>query len=282
MKKILVPCDFSKQAIDAFRFALTIAERSKGEIHILNVVELPVLHDTVLMPVLSFEAKFLKELQKKAIARFDKLTEKYPHKKVKVKTRVVMGAPARMIQHYAEKNKMDLVVMGTRGASGLKKFVIGSNTEKIVRNVNVPVIAVKKYSRPDSIKNIVFPHALDDREGQKDLVAKVKDLQNFFKATLHLVWINTPVIFSPDVDTKQRLNDFAKRFALKKYTVNIFNDLYEETGIINFAHMIKADMIAMGTHAHKGLVHAISGSLAEDVVNEVDCPIWTYTMKSKN
>ena len=55
MKKILVPCDFSKQAINAYRFALDIAAQSKGTILLLHVIELPVLHDSVLMPVLNFE-----------------------------------------------------------------------------------------------------------------------------------------------------------------------------------------------------------------------------------
>ncbi|MBA4055718.1 MAG: universal stress protein, partial [Marivirga sp.] len=129
MKKILVPCDFSKQAIDAFRFALHIAEKSKGEIHVLNVVELPIMHDTVLMPVLSFEAELLKDLQKKALSRFDRITEKYAHKKVPVKTKVTLGATWFMIQDYVKKHKIDLVVMGTRGASGLRELAIGSNTE---------------------------------------------------------------------------------------------------------------------------------------------------------
>lgn len=281
MQKILVPCDFSKQAIDALRFALNIAERSKGEIHLLNVVELPIMHDTVLMPVLSFEADLLKELQKKAVSRFDKITEKYSHKKVQVKTKVVLGATSLMIQDYIKKHKIDLVVMGTRGASGLREFAIGSNTEKIVRNANAPVIAVKKYPRPGSIKDIVFPTDLNENENLKDIVSRVKDLQLFFKATLHIVKVNTPASFSQDVITDQKLKDFAIKYALKNYTVNIFNDLYEETGIVNFAHKIKAGMIAMGTHGRKGLVHAISGSLAEDIVNHVDSPIWTYTLSKK-
>jgi nucleotide-binding universal stress UspA family protein len=50
--------------------------------------------------------------------------------------------------------------------------------------------------------------------------------------------------------------------------------------VINFAHSIDADMIAMGTHGRKGLAHILSGSLTEDVVNHVECPTWSYTIKS--
>jgi nucleotide-binding universal stress UspA family protein len=279
MQKILVPCDFSKQAIDAFRFALDIAEKSKGEIHFVNVVELPVLHDTVLMPVLTFEADFLKELQQKVISRFDNITEKYQPGKVNVKTKVVLGATSFMIQEYIKKHRIDLVIMGTRGASGVREFVLGSNTEKIVRNASVPVIAVKKYPKPGSIRNIVFANDLTETENLKDLVSEIKELQAFFKATLHVVKVNTPVSFTQDAVTDQKLKDFAAAYSLKNYTLNIYNDLHEETGVINFTHKIKAGMIVMGTHGRKGLVHAVSGSLAEDIVNHVDCPIWTYTIK---
>lgn len=276
MKKILVPCDFSEQAVNAFRFALDLAKQAKGEVHLVNVVELPVMHDTVLMPVLSFEEALLKELREKAEKQFEKLITKYADD-VKVKSTVEFGATSVMIEDYASEKEIDLIVMGTRGASGVREFLIGSNTEKVVRRVACPVIAIKKHVKVEDIKTIVFPNTLEQE--QEDLVRHVKELQSLFGATIHVVWINTPSAFIRDTITWQRMNEFAKRFMLKDYTLNIFNDVFEENGVINFAHHIKADMIAMGTHGRKGIAHVLSGSVAEDVVNHVDCPIWTYTIK---
>ncbi|MBX2967472.1 MAG: universal stress protein [Cyclobacteriaceae bacterium] len=278
MKKILVPCDFSEQAVSAFRFAIDLAAQSKGEIHLVNVIEVPVMHDTVLMPVMAFEEALFKELREKAEKQFKKMIEKHVPEKLKVKTRVIFGPVSRMLADYIKENKLDLVVMGTKGASGVREVFIGSNAEKMVRNSAVPVIAVKKYVKAESIKNIVFPNTLNT-ERQEDLITKVKALQHFFKATLHIVWINTPTNFTRDTVTYKRLQAFAKRFMLKNFTVNVFNDPYEESGTINFANEIGADMIAMGTHGRKGLAHFFSGSVAEDIVNHVDCPIWTYTIK---
>jgi K+-sensing histidine kinase KdpD len=123
----------------------------------------------------------------------------------------------------------------------------------------------------------VFPNSLET--DQEDLVQHVKVLQDFLKATLHIVWINTPGNFTSDNITMVRLKEFAKRFMLKNYTLNVFNDTFEDSGVINFAHSINADMIAMGTHGRRGLNHVMAGSVAEDVVNHIDCPIWTYTIK---
>jgi nucleotide-binding universal stress UspA family protein len=280
MKKIIVPCDFSEQAINAFRFAIDIARQSNGEVHLVHVIELPVLHDTVLMPVLSFEEALFEELREKAEKQFKKLETKYNDDSIKIKSKVVFGATSRMILDYIEENKIDLVVMGTHGASGVREFVIGSNAEKIVRRAPVPVLAVKKYVKGSSIKNIVFPNTLDT-EIQEDLVLKVKALQNLFKANIHIVWINTPNNFTRDSITTARLKAFAKRFMFKDFTIHVYNDPYEESGVINFAHELKADLIAIGTHGRKGLAHLLSGSVAEDLVNHVDCPIWTYTIKKE-
>ncbi len=72
------------------------------------------------------------------------------------------------------------------------------------------------------------------------------------------------------------MKDFAKRFMLKDCTLNVWNDLNEETGVANFINEVKGDLVAMSTHGRKGLNHLMSGSIAEDVVNHFNCPIWTW------
>ena len=277
MQKILVPCDFSKPAINAFRFALDVAAQSKGTIHLLNVIELPILHDTVLMPVLNFEQQLFDDLKKNAETRFKKITDKYNASGVKVVVNTLFGSVSMMIQDYITKESIDVVIMGSHGATGLREVFIGSNAEKVVRRSPVPVLVIKDYVK-GPIKSIVFPNTMDT-ENQEDLVMKVKALQNFFKAHLHLVWINTPLNFTADSVTSQRLEAFAKRFMLKNYTINVFNHRDEERGILEFASSIKADLIAMGTHSRKGISHLLNGSLAEDVVNHNKGLVWTYSLQ---
>jgi K+-sensing histidine kinase KdpD len=198
---------------------------------------------------------------------------------VKVKTEVVFGPTSRTILDYARDHAIDLIAMGSHGASGLRELFIGSNAEKIVRHSPVPVLVLKDYYK-GSMKNIVFPNTLET-EHQEDLMMNVKALQDFFHARLHILWVNTPTNFFRDSITRERLEAFAKRFMLKNYTINIYNDLYEEDGIIRFAGQIKADLIAMGTHGRKGLGHLLAGSLAEDVVNHTKNMIWTYSLKNE-
>jgi len=277
MKKILVPCDFSHSAVQAFIFALQIVQQSKGEIILLHVIELPVLHMTMLGPTLYFEENYLKDIKVSAEKNFKELKAKWTNDGIKVRSLIAQGPTTKTITRIAEENKVDLIVMGTQGATGFKEFLVGSNTEKVVRFSPLPVLAVRKSHELSHIKNIVFPTTLDPN--QNKLLTHIKALQNFFSARLHLLLVNTPHNMKRTIDEKDMMEGYAKDFDLQNYTINTRNDFYESDAIMNFTVKIKADMIAMGTHSRKGLAHLFSGSVAEEVVNHMDCPIWTYSIE---
>jgi nucleotide-binding universal stress UspA family protein len=276
MKKILVPVDFSVPSMEAVKFAINVAIKSKGEIKLVHIVELPVMYDSTLMPALSFEEEFYKEMQKKAEKSFEKIKTKWTGE-VKISSSVEFGNFVTKLLAVADTWGADVIVMGTHGTSGLRDIFIGSNTEKIVRQASMPVIALRKSIKVEDMKDIVY--AISSTEENEDLMEHVKQIQDFLKAQLHLVFINTPAIFRKDVQTLPELKAFAKRFMLKNYTLNIYNDLSEEEGLKNFAESKKASLIAMATHGRRGLAHLLSGSLAEDVVNHIACPVWTYKIK---
>jgi len=276
MEKILVPCDFSEQAIHAFRLAIDIGNTSSAEVHVLHVIELPIMHDDVLTPLPSFDENLLKELGERAEIKLAEL-KKESRQDLFVTTIIEFGPIVSTITNYQEANNISLIVMGTKGISGIEEVFIGSTAEKVVRHASCPVAVVKRRTAVSELRHIVFPNSLE--KGQEDLVLHVKALQDVLKATLHIVWIDTSDKSDDHTLIKQQLEDFAKRFMLKDYTINVFKANDRETGIINFTHWINASMIAMGTHARKGLSHFFKGSVTEDVVNHVDCPIWTYVIK---
>ncbi|UII30655.1 universal stress protein [Fulvivirga ulvae] len=280
MTNILVPYDFSDQAANALRFALQFDETQKRTVHVLHVVEL------MSRPFLNIEEEVLTDLKEqvesKVISRFnDEVLGMFSLKDIRIEVQVAFGHISQTILKFAHSGNMDLIIMGTRGVSGMREILIGSNTEKITRASQIPVIAVKSFVKPDRIKNIVFPNTLMS-DADEDLIVKIKALQHHLGATLHIVWINTPTNFKKDAVTREELKRFSKWYMFKDFTINIYNDINEEAGIINFTHMINADMIALGTHGRKGLAHLLNGSLAEDLVNHADVPVWTYTIKESD
>lgn len=161
--------------------------------------------------------------------------------------------------------------MGTHG-DGNATF--GSNTEKIVRNSPVPVLSVR--CAPQHVRDIVVPLLPDQKDDR--FIRAVQELQNFFGARVHLLYINTPLFFQSDADSDTAMNAFANENQLKNFTTNIRSDYDLEAGISRFAREINADMIALGTHAWKGLAHFFIGSTAEDLVNHLKIPIWTMRL----
>ena len=111
MSKLLVPCDFSGQSMDAFRFAIEVAQAERDEIELLHVIELPVLNDTTLMPTLSFEAEYMKEAAEQARKNFQRMI-KPVKKKLNLTWAVEYGNPAATILFYAKKRKSDLIEIG--------------------------------------------------------------------------------------------------------------------------------------------------------------------------
>jgi nucleotide-binding universal stress UspA family protein len=275
MKKILVPCDFSKPAISAFRFAVDIASKNEGEIILLHVIELLETHGTPFTPAISSEEKaYLKEAKDQAEKSFNKLIAEWAKDGPRVSGQIQYGMAATAITNFVKEKKADLIVMGTKGvAIGLKEIVIGSTTERIIRASTVPVLVIKKYTK-NSIKNIVLASSL--LEDEEELAKEVNALQNLFGATLHIVYINTPSQFLPDGETRQRLNAFARRYMFKDYTTTVYNDLAPESGVINFAKGMKADVVAIATHGRKGFAHILNDSVAQIVGYHIECPILTF------
>lgn len=276
MKRILVPCDFSEPSVQGIKFAVEIAAKSSGLVMLLHILEVPVMHDTM-MPVLNFETSFFNELKMKAEKHLTKLKTKFEKESVKIQSFIEIGPIQKTLARIAEEKRADLIIIGTHGTGGLMESFIGSNTEKVVRFSSVPVIAIHQSAKLSKIKNIIFPTNLE--KNQKPLISRIKKLQAFFSATLHLLLVNTPANLKRTADEKQLMEAYARHSKLVDYTINTRNDFSVEGAIINFTHEIKADMIAMGTHGRKGLSHLFLGSIAESVLNQIDCPTWTYIEK---
>ncbi len=272
MKNILVPCDFSKTAEEAFKFAIKIASQNDGEIHVLYVIDITSLGGkSALSNSYVFNLNFLKDVEKEAEQKFQTMWEKHAPMTMRIKFRHIISSLTSEIENYIKDNNIDLVVMGTHGEGNVS---LGSNTEKVVRTSPVPVLAIR--SAPVHVKNIVLPLLPDQTNDH--FIQKVKELQSFFQATLHLIYINTPLLFQSDPDSNNELEKFAEQAKLTDYTVNVRSDYSVEAGIKHFAKEIDADMIAMGTQAWKGVAHFFLGSTAENVVNNVTMSIWTQCL----
>jgi len=281
MKKILVPTDFSKTSITALETAFDIAKKAGAEIHLLHVVEEAspdsyrvsgewVKEDWE-------ERLFTFKLLEKAKKQLEKLVLDPRFEAVKIEGQLRLGNPFHGMNAIIAEEKVDLVVMGTRGITNLEGMIIGSNTERVVRHSRCPILTVQKKPSSTNFKNIVYATAMSKDEEVFSRI--VKRTQQLYNSTIHLVRINTPGDFQRDKVVKEYMNKFAKSLQLKNFTINVYNDLNEEEGILYFADSIDADLVAMATHGRTGFAHVLAGSIAEDVVNKAKRPVLTFVVK---
>jgi len=272
MKKILVPTDFSEQAENALKVAAQLARKNKSEIYLLHMLELPL---SLVDPANSGgdlpEALFFMKLAHK---RFKEMMSKDYLEGIKVFETVQFQETFDGIVEAAGKHGVDLIVMGSHGASGFKEMFIGSNTEKVVRTSNIPVLVIKNKHEAFAVKNFVF--ATDYSKNNKKSFLEAVNFANKIGAKIHLLFVNTASNFMTTDEVDKMADEFLKDVPIKNYTLNIYNDTSVEKGILNFAQSIDAGLIGMSTHGRKGLAHFFNGSISEDLVNHAKRPVITF------
>ncbi|WP_162339516.1 universal stress protein [Cyclobacterium salsum] len=283
MKSILVPFDFSEEAENAFQLAQEIAAKASCKLKLVHVIEIPTAQHFNTMGEVNMEENFIDkiymvDLVEKRKKQFKALEEAHAVKPYDFSTTISYGNPYAGISSEITEIKADLVIMGSKGSSGLEELLIGSNTEKVVRLSKCPVITVKAPVKANQLKTIVF--ASDFGEDSKKVMKNLKDLQELLEAEIRLVKVNTPNSFEKSKRSMDKIKGFIDTNDLKNVQIDIYNADTEEEGIIEFAEEVDADIIAMATHGRTGFMHLLSGSIAEDVVNSAKRPVWT--MKFKN
>jgi nucleotide-binding universal stress UspA family protein len=275
MKRILVPVDFSEEAKCAAMAAASIARKTNAKIFLLHMIEIPegVIDMQGGTDNSSPAAIFL---MKKIHERFDELKSESFFNGLEVEETVNFEKTFNGVLDGSKKYNVDLIVMGSSGATGIKEIVVGSNTEKIVRHSDVPVLVIKKGSENLEINDVVFASEFKD-EG-KERFRDVFEFTSIFNAKLHLLYINTASNFKTTKAIDTNIAAFLADVNLADFDVTIYNDISVEKGILNFAKEINADLIALNTHGRSGLSQLFNGSIGQELANHALKPVITFKL----
>ncbi|MGX1024857.1 universal stress protein [Psychroflexus sp. MBR-150] len=274
MKKILVPTDFSPEAENALKVAAQIAKNFDSEIFLLHMLELPLDLIDPSQPRGTGDLPEALFFMKLAHQRFNEVMKKDYLKGIKVNETVEFHEAFDGIMEISKKHQCDVIIMGSSGADGLKEIFIGSNTEKVVRHSEIPVLVIKKEIPLFEVKKFVFATDLDSES--IPTFKKAIDFANKLDTTIELVMVNTASKFSTTDEIDDKLKSFTENIDEADYQFSVYNDVNVETGILNYGNKINADLIGISTHGRKGLAHFINGSLSEDLVNHAKRPIVTF------
>lgn len=272
MKRILIPVDFSEYSIEALKIAAQIARKNNCEIILLHLLELP--HQAGVMFGNSASIPEIIFYKNKAINMLEELSDAEYLKGLEVSIAIEINKVSEGIINSSEINNADLIVMGSHGTSGFNELLVGSNTEKVVRFSNIPVLVIKKETNEFKSRNFVF--ASDFSEETRKPFRRMLEFAKIFDSKLFLVMICTPSSFSTTHATEKIMNDFISNYDIDNYSTHIYNDTNIENGIMNFAKSVDADLIGICTHGRTGLAHFYNGSIGEDLINHAIRPVITF------
>lgn len=169
-----------------------MVNKTGAEIHLLHVIEAPTAQSFTTMGMVyvdDMDEAYHVELLKVVKAKLESFTGEEDYKGVNIIPDVYIGKPYEYISEFIASHSADLIVMGTKGSSGLEELLIVSNTEKVVRYSKCPVVVVPVPLVLNTLSNIVFVTNMMDDEGR--VIEAIRDFHKLTGAHLSLLWVNT-------------------------------------------------------------------------------------------
>lgn len=275
MKRILVPTDFSPLAESALKIAANLARKHDSEIYLLHLLDLPL---DLIDPTQGGSQDLPESIffMKLAHQRFSKAMNKPYLEGIKVNETVEFNAAFEGIMEVSKKHNCDLIIMGSHGAEGLKEVFIGSNTEKVVRYSEIPVLVIKHEIEEFKVGKFIYATNLSLESSSS--FKQAQDFAKKFDAEMEVVFINTSSKFKTSNEIDDKIKAF-KSVAGQDLKIVVRNDHNTEDGILNYARKVNASLIGIGTHGRKGIARLLNGGLSEHIVNHAKRPVVTFKIK---
>jgi nucleotide-binding universal stress UspA family protein len=275
MKTILVPVDFSEYSEYALEVAASIAKKQDAEIIAVHMMGIPDSYLTNDEKQEIFNAIYYMEITKK---KFQKFLDKAYLEDVDITEAVKSHKNFSTINELVQEYDADLIVMGSHGASGMKEVFIGSNTEKVVRSSNIPVLVVKEKISNFNIKRAVFVTEFELET--LDAYIRARKFFSIFDVEPQILFVNIPEKYMSTREMQLKAYNFLIDVGKNKdnFQDNIvfYDDYTAEKGIFNYCSESDIDAIAIPTHGRKPVGHFFYGSVGEDIANHAEIPVITF------
>lgn len=292
--KILVPLDGSELAEVTLWYAEGLAGRMRSAITLLIVISPEDLTSRYMYDC------YLKEISNRTKVNAEERGVGKKGGEIKVDYEILKGNAAEEIVDYANKAKINLIIMSTQGRSGVRRWALGNVANKVLRATRKPVLLIRaKGAKPDvyreSLAKVLVPvDGSSESESILRYVTYMATKLNLEVTLFHVLVLDSDVIpYSTEAlrrstEALRQLNQvrknkegYIKRLdtRLKRKSVNV-NSVFKEvlTGgaaeeIIKLAEEEDFSLVAMSTHGRSGVGRWIFGSNAEKVLEEGSTPV---------
>lgn len=294
LRRILCPVDFSEATPHGVRPAISLATEYGAELYLLHVLDFPHPHLDALGP--SFDVMpYYEEMEAEAGRRLAELVDAEARQFADLNSTVRRGTPFLEIIDFAKDEEIDLVVIPTRGRTGVDRFLFGSVAEKVLRMAPCPVLTIPpKEGEPASFTVDKILHPTDFSDYSDHALPYAASFAERYSAELLMVHVVTVWDYDPanpdwrfpplEPDHQKAVEESAQQ-SLEEHGGKIESDIRVEQRLVKgfdppmeicrVADEENVDLITMATHGRTGLRHALLGSTAEKVVRYAECPVLT-------
>jgi len=274
--KILIPTDFSVQAEYAYLLVKNLQSKMPMDIHFLHVLSVP---DTVTMDATGkietcgeIDVSYVEKQQQIALRNLANYSTAYGSE---TNTHLLLGKVTDTILKFSEEQKIDLIVMGTKGAWGLKEKLSGSEAQMVARRSPTPVLSLMCDRSDLQIRNILMVH--DFNKPSDENLNLLKKLVRAFSARVHLLQITSGDTQVEQSSATDNMKSFAAINGIENFDCHLLKDSDVEAGVVHFNQINEMDIVFIGTYGKGGLLHQ---SATEKLINHLFKPIISFHLKN--
>jgi nucleotide-binding universal stress UspA family protein len=268
---ILVPTDFSKLSKVAVLYAARIAKKLKANVILLAVIGMNTSAASSIK-WRKLEDEMIKMAEQDAVELLEEVRSEVKGE-LEIQYRYISGHPVEeMIEKFVVDNEVDLIVMGTKGATGLKKVVLGTNATAVIDNSSRPVIVVPGETEFMEIKKIVYA---SDMANISEEIETLVMFARIFDASIQILHV-IPSNSETKVSIQKTVADLVKQTNYSKISLEISSNDRVADAVDLFVADQKADMLAMFTHKLDFYEKLFGKSVTQQLAFHVTVPLLTF------
>ncbi|MDO5970060.1 universal stress protein [Flavivirga aquimarina] len=273
MKTILLPTDFSKNSINSIDFAVTLFKDVECDFYLLNVQRASSFISDDMMSVTSSSTIYntIVSAAKKSLSNtITRIEKSYKNNKHRFHSMVDYDNFIDSINQVSEKNGVDLIIMGTKGASGLQKVIFGSNTVRVIEHCKAPVLAIPDKCVISNLNKIVF--ATNDMASfSTSHIKPLIDLVKLYDSKLHVLHIADEHHLAQNLGENIDFINSNFESTLHDYVDVKTKDMYQMV----HEYIIENDieMLCIVSEKHSFLERLFNKNLVETFAFSIDVPL---------
>lgn len=266
--KIIVPTDFSECAINATKYAVALAKKINGSLVLLHTLNVPVTHGEI--GATSLIGELTNGIEGDVEDSFADLLKEVPELKQVPYSKVVRHSFVTDAVHHTAKNEdADLVVMGTKGAHGFEEMIMGSNTYSVIRDIDIPVLAVPKNVVFKSIQGVVF--ASDYKNTNSEKLQPLLNFAKWFGSEVHVLHVAS--VKQINHDELEEAKKFQRFFKNVRHHFHFIQNEDLETSIETYVKAHKINMISLMPRKHSLFDQIFGKTHSRKIILHTEVPL---------